>query len=80
MSTSVPTALCGLLGLVSAGAVLLRTLDVRLGVRVLLPFLLAAVVLQVAGEPTWRELLVAAAVVGLHGLAVLTTAGRRPTP
>ena len=71
-------ALCGLLGLVSGGVVLLWARDLRLAVRVLLEFLLAAGLLRLSGDPGWRALLVAAAVVGLRRLVVVGL-GRNPT-
>ena len=62
MSTLLPAA-CALLAVVSAAAVLLRTHDLRLGVRVLLDFLVAAGLLRLTGEPAWRDVVAAAALV-----------------
>ena len=59
---------CTLLALVSAGAVLLRTRDVRLAVGVLLQLLLAAGLLRLSADPTWRPVLVAAVVVVLRSV------------
>ena len=56
------------LGVLSALAVLARTHDVRLGVGVLLEFLLAAGLLRLSADPTWAALLTAAVVVGLRRL------------
>jgi uncharacterized membrane protein len=53
-------ALCAALGMVSALAVLARSRNLRLGVRVLLEFLLAAGLLRLAAEPGWRQLVTAA--------------------
>ena len=77
---TVLSAACGLLGLVSAGMVLLRARDAGLVVRVLLPFLLAAVLLRLSADPTWRDLLAAAVLVALHGVAVTVPGAARPGP
>ena len=53
-------AVCAVLGVLSAMAVLARSRDLRLGVRVLLEFLLAAGLLRLADEPGWRQLLTTA--------------------
>lgn len=68
-------ALTGLLGVLCGGALLLRTRDPRLAVRVLLELLLAAGLLGVTADEGWRALLVAALLVGLRGLV-----GVRPDP
>jgi uncharacterized membrane protein len=61
-------AVCALLGLVSAAAVLVRSRDLRLGVRVLLEFLLAAGLLRLVDEPGWRQLATAALTVAVRRL------------
>lgn len=71
-------ALCTVLGLVSAGAVLLRARDVRLAVGVLLQFLLAAGLLRLAADPTWRALLVTAVVAALRQVLLAGLGGARP--
>lgn len=70
MSAVVQTAalLVTLLGLLSAAAVLVRGRVVRPALSVLLEFLLAAGLLRLADDPTWRPLLVAAAVVAVRRL------------
>lgn len=60
--------LCTVLGVASAAAVGLRTLDVRLAIAVLLDFLLAAGLLRLGDDPTPRALLTAAVTVGLRML------------
>ena len=60
--------LCTVLGLLAAAAVVARAHDLRLGVTVLLEFLLAAGLLRLSDDPSWRELLVAAAVVAVRRL------------
>jgi uncharacterized membrane protein len=60
--------LCTALGMLSAVAVLVRARDLRLGVRVLLEFLLAAGLLRLVDEPGWRQLLTAALTVGVRAL------------
>ena len=62
---------CTLLGLLSGGAALLRARDLRLAVRVVLQFLLAAGLLRLAADPTWRALLGAAVVIVLRRLLVV---------
>lgn len=57
------------LGLVSAALVLARTRDGRLGLKVLLEFLLAAGLLRLSGEPSPQALLVAALIVVIRRLA-----------
>ena len=59
---------CTALGIVSALAVLIRSGDVRLGVGVLLEFLLAAGLLRLGAEPTWRSLVTAGVIVVLRRL------------
>ena len=59
---------CTLLGLLSGVLVLAVSRDARLALRVLLEFLLAAGLLRLSDDPTWRQLAVAAAVVVLRRL------------
>jgi hypothetical protein len=59
---------CTLLGLLSGALVLAASRDARLALRVLLEFLLAAGLLRLSDDPTWRQLAVAAAVVLLRRL------------
>jgi hypothetical protein len=58
--------LCTLLGLLACGLVLAAAREVREAVRVLLDFLLAAGLLRLSGEPSWRVLVLAAVVVLLR--------------
>ena len=76
MSAALQTAsaVCVVLGLLSATAVLLRRAGRLAAVGVLLEFLLAAGLLRLADDPTWRQLAAAAVVVGLRRLL---TAGMR---
>ena len=60
--------LCTALGLLSAGIVLAALRDVRLGLKVLLEFLLAAGLLRLTDDPSWSQLAVAAIVVVLRRL------------
>ena len=76
--TELLAQVCTLLALVSAAAVLLRTRDVRLALGVLLQLLLAAGLLRLSGDPTWRTVLLAAVVVGLR--QVLVVGLRGPVP
>lgn len=69
---------CTLLALVSAGAVLLRTRDVRLALGVLLQLLLAAGLLRLSADPTWRTVLLAAVVVVLRQVVVVGLRGAVP--
>lgn len=69
--------LCTLLGLLSAGVVLLASRAGVLALRVLLEFLLAAGLLRLADDPGWREIAVAAVVVALRRL-VSAGLGRSP--
>ena len=62
---------CTLLGLVGAAAVLARTRDVRLGVRVLLEFLLAGGLLRLSDDPSPQALLTAAALVAVRRVIAL---------
>ena len=62
MSALLPAA-CALLALVSTAAVLLRTHDPRLAVRVLLDLLVAAGLLRLVGEPGWRDVTATAVLV-----------------
>ncbi len=55
-------------GLVSATLVLGRTRDLRVSMKVLLEFLLAAGLLRLTHEPTWRKIAVAAGIVGVRRL------------
>lgn len=57
-----------LLGLLSAAAVLLRVGDARLSLTVLLDFLLAAGLLQLAASPTAREVAGAALIILIRRL------------
>lgn len=68
MSTALQTGslVCVLLGLLSAAAVLGRMRDGRLALAVLLDFLLAAGLLRLGGDPSFRELLVAAVILALR--------------
>ena len=59
---------CAVLGVLSAVAVLARSRDLRLAVRVLLEFLLAAGLLRLVDEPSWRQLLTAALTVVVRRL------------
>ena len=68
---------CTALGVLSALAVLARTSDLRLGIGVLLEFLLAAGLLRLSADPTWTALLSAAVVVFLRRLL---SAGLRRNP
>jgi hypothetical protein len=67
---------CTLLGLVSAAAVLARTRSARQALPVLLEFLMAAGLLRLTHDATWRVLATAAVVVGLRRLVL--TYGVRP--
>ena len=58
-------------GLVSAAAVLARSRDGRLALRVLLEFLTAAGLLRLAGGPGWPEIGAVAAVVAVRRLLAL---------
>jgi hypothetical protein len=60
--------LCGVLGLLSAAVVLAAERDVRTGLRVLLDFLVAGGVLRLGGDPSWREVASAAALVAVRQL------------
>ena len=62
--------LCAVLGLVSAGVVLARTRHLRQALPVLLEFLLAAGLLRLGHDTSWRALATAAAVVALRTLVV----------
>lgn len=68
MSTALQTGalVCVLLGLLGAAAVLGRMRDGRLALSVLLDFLLAAGLLRLGGDPSFRELLVAAVILALR--------------
>ena len=70
MSTALQTGalVCTALGLVAALAVLVATRDARLGVKVLLEFLLAAGLLRLSDDPSARTLAAAAALVGVRRL------------
>jgi hypothetical protein len=69
---------CTVLGLTCAAGVLVRTRDPRLGLAVLLDFLLAAGLLRLGGDPQWRALVTAALVVAVRKLVM--TVGLRPRP
>ncbi len=62
--------LCTVLGLGCATAVLARTRELGQALPVLLEFLLAAGLLRLAHDATWRALATAAAIVGLRRLVV----------
>ena len=70
MSVALQTGalLCTVFGLLSAGAVLARSRDGRLSIKVLLEFLVAAGLLRLSDDPGWRELGAAAAVVAIRRL------------
>ena len=59
---------CTVLGLLAAAAVLARSRDGRLGVKVLLEFLVAAGLLRLADDPSWRQVVTAAAVIAVRRL------------
>ena len=68
--TSSAALLCTGLGLVSATAVLARTRELQQALLVLLDLLLAAGLLRLALDGTWRALTMAALVMGVRTLAV----------
>ncbi len=55
-------------GLLSATLVLARTRDLHVSIKVLLDFLLAAGLLRLTHEPTWRQITVAASIVAVRRL------------
>lgn len=59
---------CTLLGLLSAAAVLVRSRDGRLCLKVLLDFLASAGLLRLADDPTWRTILTAVTVIAIRKL------------
>ncbi len=67
------------LGLLSAGAVLMRAREVQLPIGVLLDFLLAAGLLRLAAAPTPRALASAALIVVIRKLATFGLAHRPVT-
>ena len=75
--TATAALLCVVLGLVSAGAVLARTWQLRQALPVLLELLMAAGLLRLAHDATWRAIATAAAVVVLR--KVVVTYGLRPS-
>ncbi len=68
--TSSAALLCTVLGLASAAAVLARTRELRQALPVLLEFLLAAGLLRLTQDATWRRLATAAVVVAVRKLVV----------
>ncbi len=60
--------LCAVLGVVCGLAALVRTRDIRVPLHVLLEFLLAAGLLRLAGDPSWRQIVVAAVIIALRRL------------
>jgi uncharacterized membrane protein len=70
---------CTVLGLLSAAATLLRAHDVRLSLRVLLDFLLAAGLLRLSADTTIRSLATAAVIVVVRKVARFGLT-RRSTP
>jgi hypothetical protein len=64
-------------GLVAAAATLGATGRLRLAVKVLLDFLLAAGLLRLSGQPGWTALATAAAVVAVRQLVGLGLRARR---
>ena len=62
--------LCTVLGVVCAVAVLARTRSLAQALPVLLEFLLAAGLLRLSQDQTWRAIATAAAVVGLRKLVL----------
>ncbi len=62
--------LCTMLGLVCAAAVLARTRRLAQALPVLLDFLMAAVLLRLTHDATWRALATAAVIVLLRKLVV----------
>ena len=62
--------LCTLLGVVCATAVLVRTRSVGQALPVLLEFLMAAGLLRLSHDTSWRAIGTAAVVVGLRKLVV----------
>ena len=56
------------LGLVSAALVLARARDGRLTLKVLLEFLVAAGLLRLTGDPSWRTIVTAAVVIAVRKL------------
>ncbi|MDP9466868.1 MAG: hypothetical protein M3P31_06515 [Actinomycetota bacterium] len=62
--------LCAVLGLVCGAAVLARTRSLGQALPVLLEFLLAAGLLRLSHDATWRVLATAAVIVGLRKLVV----------
>ena len=67
---------CTVLGLVAAGSVLARTRSLQQALPVLLEFLLAAGLLRLGSDPTWRALVTAAVIVALRRLVMAY--GMRP--
>ena len=68
--TSSAALLCTVLGLVSAGVVLGRTRQLGQALPVLLELLMAAGLLRLTSDATWRALATAAAIVGVRTLVV----------
>lgn len=62
--------LCTVLGLVCGAAVLARTRSLAQALPVLLELLMAAGLLRLSHDPTWRALAAAAVLVGLRKLVV----------
>ena len=76
MSAALQTGalVCTALGLLAAAAVLLRARDGRLCLKVLLELLVAAGLLRLVDEPSWRQILTAASIIAIRRLIAL---GRR---
>jgi hypothetical protein len=68
--TATAALLCTVLALVCAGAVLARTRSLAQALPVLLELLMAAGLLRLAHDPSWRTIATAAALVGLRKLVV----------
>lgn len=64
-------AVCTVLGLLSAAAVLTRARSVRLSVQVLIDFLVAAGLLRLSAEPGWRQVAAAAVLVAVRHLVAV---------
>ncbi|MEV8316673.1 hypothetical protein AB0Q95_21130 [Streptomyces sp. NPDC059900] len=72
------TALITALGLVAAAASWRLTHAVRHALAVLLDFLTAAVLLRLAGKPSWDSMILAGAVIALRGLLCASLAPPGP--
>lgn len=72
-------------GLLSAGVCLAVTRRLPLSLGVLLDFLIAAGLLRLAGDPSWREIVLTAILIAVRklaavGLRTATAEQRRSTP